>query len=66
MLEGGTRCNPEEALRRDGFEESPPRDWRQEKILVKPVDPHFAPIVPTGADEGELQMIAELVDVLGG
>ena len=30
------------------------------------VNPNFAPIVITGADEGELQVIAELVEVLEG
>ena len=36
------------------------------KITLKPVNPDFEPIVLTGADEGELQVIAELVEVLGG
>jgi SOS-response transcriptional repressor LexA len=39
--------------------------WRHEKITLKPVNPDFKPIVLTGTDEGELQVIAELVEVLG-
>ncbi|MGH7848105.1 MAG: type ISP restriction/modification enzyme, partial [Candidatus Binatia bacterium] len=38
--------------------------WRHERIILKPVNPDFAPIVLTGAEEGELQVIAELVEVL--
>ena len=40
--------------------------WRHEKIILEPVNPDFEPIVLTGADEGQLQVIAELVEVLGG
>ena len=40
--------------------------WRHVKITLKPVNPDFEPIVLTGADEGELQVIAELAEVLGG
>ena len=38
--------------------------WHHEKITLKPVNPDFEPIVLAGADEGELQVIAELVEVL--
>lgn len=38
--------------------------WRHEKILLEPVSPDFEPIVLTDADEGELQVIAELIEVL--
>ena len=38
--------------------------WRHEKITLEPVNPDFEPIVLTGADEGELQVVAELVEVL--
>ncbi len=38
--------------------------WRHERITLKPVNPEFVPIVLTGAEEGELQVIAELVEVL--
>ena len=37
--------------------------WRHVKITLAPVNPDFEPIVLTGA-EGELQVIAELVEVL--
>ena len=40
--------------------------WRHEKITLEPVNPDFEPIVVTGADEGEFQVIAELVEVLDG
>lgn len=40
--------------------------WRHERITLKPVNPDFEPIVLTGKDQGELQVIAELVEVLGG
>ena len=40
--------------------------WRHARITLKPVNPDFQPIVLTGAEEGELQVIAELVEVLGG
>ena len=38
--------------------------WHHEKITLEPVNPDFEPIVLTGADDGELQVIAELVEVL--
>jgi len=38
--------------------------WRHEAITLEPLNPDFEPIVLTGADEGELQVIAELVEVL--
>ena len=38
--------------------------WRHEKITLEPVNPDFEPIVLTGADEAEFQVVAELVDVL--
>jgi SOS-response transcriptional repressor LexA len=40
--------------------------WRHERITLKPLNPDFEPIVLTGKGEGELQVIAELVEVLGG
>lgn len=40
--------------------------WRHERITLKPANPDFDPIVLTGADVGELQVIAELVEVLRG
>ncbi len=39
--------------------------WRHTRIALKPVNPDFEPIVLTG-DEGELQVVAELVELLGG
>jgi SOS-response transcriptional repressor LexA len=40
--------------------------WRHERITLKPINPDFEPIVLTGKDEGELQVIAEVVQVLKG
>ena len=40
--------------------------WRHVEITLNSVNPDFESIVLTGADEGELQVIAELVEVLGG
>jgi SOS-response transcriptional repressor LexA len=39
--------------------------WRHEKITLKPVNPDFKPIILTGADEGQLQVVAEFIEVLG-
>ena len=39
--------------------------WRHEKITLKPVNPDFKPIVLTGAEEGRLKVVAEVVEVLG-
>jgi type I restriction enzyme R subunit len=38
--------------------------WRHERIILEPVNHEFKPIVLGGADEGEVQAVAELVDVL--
>ena len=39
--------------------------WHHVKITLQPVNRDFEPIMLGGADEGELQVIAELVKVLG-
>jgi SOS-response transcriptional repressor LexA len=39
--------------------------WRHTRITLKPINPDFQPIVLTGAEEGELQVVAEFVEVLG-
>ena len=39
--------------------------WRHTRITLKPINPDFQPIELTGAEEGELQVVAELVEVLG-
>jgi SOS-response transcriptional repressor LexA len=38
--------------------------WRHETIMLEPANPDFDPIVLTGADEDQLQVIAEFVEVL--
>ena len=38
--------------------------WRHATITLKPVNPDFEPIVLTGADEEQLQVMAELVEVI--
>jgi SOS-response transcriptional repressor LexA len=40
--------------------------WRHERITLQPLNPDFERIVLTVKDEGELKVIAELVEVLGG
>ncbi|MBI1745381.1 MAG: DEAD/DEAH box helicase family protein [Acidobacteria bacterium] len=39
--------------------------WRHAKIILKPINPDFAPIELSGAEEGQLQVIAEWLVVLG-
>ncbi|HEX5715765.1 MAG TPA: S24 family peptidase [Thermoanaerobaculia bacterium] len=39
--------------------------WHHARITLKPINRDFEPIVLTGANEGELQVVAELVEVLG-
>ena len=39
--------------------------WRHARITLKPINPAFQPIEITGAEEGELQVVAEFVEVLG-
>ena len=39
--------------------------WRHARITLKPVNPNFQPIELTGAEEGQLQVIAECIEVLG-
>ena len=36
------------------------------RITLSPVNPDFEPIVLASADEGSLQVLAEVVEVLGG
>ncbi len=38
--------------------------WRHAKITLKPTNPEFEPIVLTYADEGEVAVVAELVEVI--
>ena len=38
--------------------------WRHARITLKPVNPEFDPIVISGADDGQLTVVAELVEVL--
>jgi SOS-response transcriptional repressor LexA len=39
--------------------------WRHVRVTLKPRNPAFSPIVLTSDDEGQVQVIAELVEVLG-
>jgi hypothetical protein len=39
--------------------------WRHIKVILKPINPAFQPIELTCDDEGSVQVIAELVEVLG-
>jgi type I restriction enzyme, R subunit len=38
--------------------------WRHERILLKPGNPEFQPIILTATDEGQVKVVAELVEVL--
>ena len=38
--------------------------WRHARITLKPNNPEFEPIVLAGADEGEVAVVAELVEVV--
>jgi SOS-response transcriptional repressor LexA len=40
-------------------------DWRHARITLRPANPEFAPIIFTGANEGQLSVVAEVVEVLG-
>lgn len=40
--------------------------WSHARISLKPVNPAFQPIEITDADEGQVQVIAECVEVLSG
>lgn len=40
--------------------------WRHAQITLKPANPDFDPIVLSSEDENELQVVAELVEVLWG
>src|SRR4029450_7771361 len=39
--------------------------WRHTRITLKPINPDFQPIELIGSEEGELQVAAEFVEVLG-
>jgi hypothetical protein len=40
--------------------------WRHARIALKPNNPEYVPIEFTGTDEGQIQVVAEIVEVLGG
>jgi SOS-response transcriptional repressor LexA len=40
--------------------------WHHVRISLKPVNPEFQAIVLSGGDEGQIQVVAEVVEVLGG
>jgi type I restriction enzyme R subunit len=53
-------------VKRYESEKAPNGDsWRHERVTLKPTNPAFSQISLTGAERGELQVIAEVVDVLG-
>jgi hypothetical protein len=39
--------------------------WRHKCITLQPLNPDFKPIVLTGKDDGDLQVIADVVEILG-
>lgn len=40
--------------------------WRHAMITLKPVNPDFQDIVLSGAERGQLHVVAELIEVLSG
>ncbi|MDE0459277.1 MAG: S24 family peptidase [Chromatiales bacterium] len=56
-------------VKRYGSEKAADGDaWRHTRISLSPVNPDFQPIVLTGTDtdDGQFQVVAEVVEVLGG
>ena len=51
--------------RYDSERQQADESWRHTRITLNPVNPDFEPIILTGTDEGELQVVAELLEVLG-
>ena len=52
-------------VKRYESEKTKDRDsWRHAAITLKPLNPDFEPIVIDRADDGQLQVVAELVEVL--
>ena len=39
--------------------------WRHSRISLNPINPDFEPIALTGTDDGQFQVVAEVVEVLG-
>ena len=39
--------------------------WRHSRISLNPINPDFQPIALTGTDDGQFQVVAEVVEVLG-
>lgn len=39
--------------------------WQHAKITLKPINPQFEAVVLSGADDGQLAVVAELVEVVG-
>lgn len=53
-------------VKRYGSEKATDQDsWRHTKISLKPLNPAFEAMVFTGADEQQLQVVAEFVEVVG-
>jgi len=39
--------------------------WQHARILLEPLNPEFEPIALTGVEEGEVRVVAELLEVIG-
>jgi type I restriction enzyme R subunit len=53
-------------VKRYESEKAPAGDsWGHSRITLRPSNPEFEPIVLTAADEGQVEVVAELVEVLG-
>ena len=57
----GTRQRYKSEKAREGYS-----SWRHEKITIDPVNPDFELIVRTDTDKAEPQVIAELIEMMGG
>ena len=54
-------------VKRYGSEKAADGDaWRHTRISLSPVNPDFEPIVLTATDDGQFQVVAEVVEVFGG
>jgi hypothetical protein len=47
-------------------EAAPDGSWQHTRIVLRPLNPAFEPIVLTPKDEGDVRVIAELVGVVPG
>ncbi len=39
--------------------------WQHTRVILKPINPDFEPIILTSTDEGQFQVVAEVIEVFG-